>query len=148
MKQQVILINSLADFEREVPTPAVVRLNLVERRDQKLFGKGMAIPTLWVSLNLQGVNTAGEVVWLHDSYELDQTPGGDRFWTSRDESIYNQMRVMKEMVSAHLVGLGYEVRAGQYGLPRTIMPVKGVFECARWTKIDDELRIVAASGDS
>ena len=80
----VILVNSLADFRIEVPVPAVVRLNLTERRTSKELGwsdHGFSLPTLLVHLDLQGVNPDGQIVWLHYGQELDRTPGGNEFWT-------------------------------------------------------------------
>ncbi|GIK42409.1 MAG: hypothetical protein BroJett011_62420 [Chloroflexota bacterium] len=147
MKSQVVLINTLADFMAEVPFPGPVRLNLTKRRDARTFGSGRIkhqIPTLHVQLDLQGVNERGEIVWLHESHELQKTPGGGEFWGPTDKSLYGQMPRLQEIVKAHLESRGYQVRGGQYGLPKTVQPVRGVFECARWEKIGErELRVSA-----
>lgn len=146
-----ILINTLAEFMAEIPTPGPVRLNLTERRDARKFGSGKlshSIPTLHVQLDLQGVNERGEIVWLHESHELQKTPGGDGFWGLMDKSIYEQMPHLKEIVQVYLEGQGYQVRGGQYGLAVSIKPVNGVFECAHWEKVGErEVQVAAQQVD-
>ena len=54
---------------------------------------------------------------------------------------------MYELVKAHLEGLGYEVREGRYGVPRSIEPTRGGFECVRWvTGEDGEFHVEAVEG--
>lgn len=143
---RTILITTLADFMAEVAAPGPVRLNLTERRDQRKFGSGkqtLFIPTLHVHLDLQGTNERGEIVWLHDNYELQKSPSGGEFWGPTDRSAYEQMPRFQEIVKSYLEGKGYEVRSGQYGLPQTIRPVRGHFSCARWEKVSErEVRVV------
>jgi hypothetical protein len=151
MKPQVILISTLAEFMAEVPPAATVRLNLTERQSSQKYGGGkhtMIVPTLWIHLDLQGTNAQGEIVWLHDAHELQRTPGNGEFWTPGEKSIYEQMRKMHDLVKAYLESHGYQVRGGQYGLPQTVRPVRGVFECVRWEKDGDRFKVEPATVES
>ena len=135
MKNQIVLINTLTEFLTEVPAPGPVRLNLTERRDARTYGSGRhkhQIPTLHVQLDLQAVNIDKEIVWLRESHELQLNPGGSGFWGVRDESVNRQMPRLKEIVAGHLEERGYTVHGGQYGMPATIKPINGTFDCVRW----------------
>jgi hypothetical protein len=139
MSPVVILITSLAEFEREVVAPAVVRLNLTESRENtELF------TYLRVKLDLQALNDQGHIVWLHDSHTLQKHRGGDDFWQPSHQSIYQQMPQAKRLVCDYLTHRGYEVRGGQYGLPDDIKPVRGQFECFDWVKEGDIFRLEPA----
>lgn len=151
MKQPVILIGSLAEFKIETPPPGVVRLNLTERVGSRKYGSGKSahfMPILYVHLDLQGLDARGTVVWLHDNVELARTPGNSDFWTPRDRVLYEQMTKMHDLVKDWLEGQGYEVRAGQFGLPESIKPVKGQFECVKWVRqADDSFLVEAATNE-
>lgn len=139
----VVIVNTLAEFEQEVPPPAVVRLNLTEKGEPaEMF------TYLHVNLDLQALNNQGHVVWLHDGQVLQRLHGAQDFWRPEHESLYGQMPQARRIVRDYLAGLGYEVRGGQFGLPADIKPVRGQFECLRWIKSgDNTLRVEAASAE-
>ena len=140
--QLVILANNLEGFTTEVPVPAIVRLNLTEREIPAKM-----VPLLRVSLDLQGLTDQGEVVWLHWHVDLQRLVGRNEFWTPRDTMIYEQLKTMREMIRDHLKALGYEVRDGCYGLPKSIEPVNGIFECVYWQKDDEgNIKLLPAKG--
>jgi hypothetical protein len=149
----VLQVNSLAEFQVEIPLPSrlpgspveprapVVRLNLTEM----FWHKSGGIPQKLVGLDLQGVNDRGEIVWLHYGQQVLWIPSGPL--SGRDASIYEGMSTMRDLVRAYLVGLGYQVRGGRYGIPDAIKPLRGCFECARWEKDGDEVYTVVAVND-
>lgn len=132
MTPRIVFLNSVRQFEQEVPPPTVVRLNLTERRHGKDVGSGIIIPVLEVNIDLQGVNDRDEAVCLHWMRELELSPGGDSFWGKADKEFYSRLLERKATIKAYLQGVGYEVRDGSYGLPRDIQPITGEFECVRW----------------
>lgn len=135
----VLLVNDLAGFVAEVP-PGKVRLNMTEKLS---FTGRYHIPQKDIFLNLQGVNPEGEIVWLVDNWTVSVRPGGPGEppwipWTPREQSLYDNFREAHRLVHEHLTALGYDVRDGQYALPKTIQPVTGIFECLHWHKQDDD----------
>ena len=148
MNHRVVRIGTLEEFTAEVrllnsgipikPRKPVVRLHLTER-----WGNGHGLPAKVLELHLQGLNDLDEIMWLMEAHEItwlpDQGPA-----SPRDQSIRDQMFTLRDLVQAHLAGLGYEVRGGSYGIPKDIEPVRGGFECARWRKEDDERFKVAS----
>ena len=133
---RVLRVPSLAAFTQEVPPAngkqAVVRLTATE--SFLPLGK-TAIPRKNVGLSLQGVNAEGDVVWLAESHVIIWMPDGPGF--EDDRSIYAGITDLKDIVRNHLKSIGYEVREGDYALPRGIQPLNAHFECARWVKLDD-----------
>lgn len=130
---RIIRVPSLAAFVQEIPPvngkPAVVRLNATESFVQ---GSKSAVPRKNVGLSLQGVNEQGELIWLHEAHVVIWMPDGPGF--ADDRSIYAGLPVLRDIVRAHLLALGYEVRDGDYALPAGIQPLSARFECARWVK--------------
>lgn len=139
----VILINTLAEFEQEIPAPALVRLNLTERHEHTKL-----LTYLHVSLNLQGVSAAGHIVWLHDSYTLEKILRGDDFWQPAQRDIYRQMPQAQQIIRNYLTTRGYRVRGGQFGLPAGVTPVRGQFECLNWAKTGETYRVEAVTVES
>jgi hypothetical protein len=153
MDSRVVRLGNLEEFTAEVrispPGRAtsqtlgkpVVRLHLVDRSSN-----GRGLPAKVLELHLQGLNDVGEIVWLMESHEItwlpDQGPA-----TPREQSIYEQMLRLRDLVKDHLEGLGYEVRNGSYGLHKDIQPIRGQFECARWRKAGDERYEVVSVAD-
>jgi hypothetical protein len=154
MDSRVVRLGNLEEFIAEVPIPPpgsatsqtlgkpVVRLHLVDR-----LTKGHGLPAKVLELHLQGMNDLGEIVWLMESHEIiwlpDQGPA-----TLREQSIYEQMLRLRDLVQDHLEGLGYAVRNGSYGLHKDIQPIRGEFECARWRKAgDDRFEVVPAADE-
>jgi hypothetical protein len=137
---RVLRVPSLAAFVREIPpagdTPAaaaVVRLNAVETF---LPNGKTAIPRKAIGLSLQGVNAQGELVWLYEGHVIVWMPDGPGF--GDDRSIYAGLPVLRDIVRAHLVSLGYDVREGDYALPASVQPLNARFECARWIKTSEQ----------
>jgi hypothetical protein len=134
---RVLRVPSLAAFVQEIPPvngkPAVVRLNATESFVPN--GK-TAIPRKAIGLSLQGVNEQGELVWLHESHLIIWMPDGPGF--ADDRSIYAGLPVLRDIVRAHLQGLGYDVRDGDYALPPSVQPLSARFECARWVKVGEQ----------
>ncbi|MBM3272533.1 hypothetical protein FJY94_04630 [Candidatus Kaiserbacteria bacterium] len=94
-------------------------------------------------LSLQGVNRAGEVVWLCEAHTISWLYG--KPFGQAAESIYAGMRDLETTVRVYLETQGYEVRAGDYGLPDSVKPLAASFECAKWVRAGErEMRVEAA----
>jgi hypothetical protein len=144
MDSRVVRLGTLEEFTAEVRIPRlmpgspvepgkpVVRLHLVDR-----WTNGRGLPAKVLELHLQGLNDLDEIVWLMESHEItwqpDQGPA-----SPREQSIYDQMLRLHDLVKDHLEGLRYAVRNGSYGIHQDIQPIRGHFECARWRKADDD----------
>ncbi len=134
----ILLVNDLASFTQEVPS-GKVRLNLTERLT---FTGKYHIPHKNVFLSLQGVNAEGEIVWLMDTWTISVRPGGGNEpawipWTPKEQSLYEGASQAHHLVREYLTGLNYDVRDGQYGIPKNVEPMRGKFECLRWVKNND-----------
>ena len=70
------------------------------------------------------------------TYSVNLAPGPPGF--TDDRSIYAGLPVLREIVRAHLLGLGYDVREGDYALPEEVQPLSARFECAKWVKAGDQ----------
>jgi hypothetical protein len=153
MNHRVVRIGTLEEFTAEVhilpsdeaTSPILgkpmVRLHLVDR-----LTNGHGLPAKALELHLQGLNDLGEIVWLMESHEITWLPDQGPV-TPREQSIYEQMLRLRDLVKDHLEGLGYEVRNGSYGLHKDIQPIRGQFECARWRKAGDERYEVVPATD-
>ncbi|MBI3764146.1 MAG: hypothetical protein HY260_20080 [Chloroflexi bacterium] len=133
----VVRVGSLAAFRVEVPPPALVRLSLTEQWRDVHAGK-MIIPNKHIMLSLQGVNANGEIAWL--THGLDVHWGQNEPAFPRDRDAYQGMDKERDIVRSHLESLGYEVREGDYALPKSLLPLNGRFECVQWRR--DGERIV------
>lgn len=137
---RVVQVGSLEGFGLEVPARDGQRVYL-ELSEQGIPGQ---MPRKRVVVELFGVNESQEIVWLYNCQVVCWI-GGQPF--GRDAAIWKGMRRMYELVKAHLEGLGYEVREGRYGVPRSIEPTRGGFECVRWvTGEDGEFHVEAVEG--
>lgn len=99
-------------------------------------------------LSLQGVNGAGEVVWLCEAHTISWLYG--KPFGRASESAYAGMRDLESLVRAHLEAQGYDVRQGDYGLPESIKPLAASFECAKWVRVSEnewKVRAVAPDAD-
>jgi len=132
MTMHIIRLGDLQEFEAEVPTGSIVRLSLTHR-DQM---KPNSLPSRTLELHLQGRNDKDDILWLMESHKITWLPQGPP--QSREESISNGMLDLKALVTSYLEGRGYQVRAGSYGIDKDIEPVNGQFECARWSKNEDD----------
>lgn len=142
--QITILVNTLADFTREIPPPATLYFNMTERTGHHTYGVGnqaIVIPTKEIHLDLQGLNLTGQIIWLHEFHEFERSPNNDHFWHSRAENTWKQFPYMRQLIADHLATLGYEVRPGQFALPDNLKPIGGIFECIRWTDEGDQLTV-------
>lgn len=139
MAERIVQVSNLAEFVQEVPTPLhiagadepnTVRLMLTEvaRSSKDKFN----IPLNDIELSLQGINARNEVVWLMWNYTLSFP--GDEFMNRQGNSIYRQMPRLYEIVTNWLTAHGYQVSGGRYALPKSIIPLRGTFECAKWVK--------------
>jgi hypothetical protein len=129
MDDRVVRIGTLEEFTAEVRVPRpipgspvephkpVVRLHLTERR-----AKGHSLPAKVLELHLQDLNDLGEIVWLMESHEITWLPESGPA-SPCEQSVYDQMFRLRDLVRAHLEGLGYEVRSGSYGIQRDIAPI-------------------------
>jgi hypothetical protein len=140
----VIRVGNLEEFTIEIPIPPpdtmtasltrspVVRLSLTEKLITRSNG---SLPSKLISLHLQGTNDRGEIVWLMEEHRLGWTFDGPL--SSREASIYSEMKTMCRLVEDHLRGQGYDVRGGSFGISKSIEPLNGQFECIIWRKNDD-----------
>jgi hypothetical protein len=141
----VIRVGNLEEFTAEIPVPPpgtmtnslthspVVRLSLTEQLINRANG---SLPSKVVALHLQGINDRGEIIWLMEEHRLGWTYNGPL--TTMEGSIYQSMKTLREAVEAHLRIQGYDVRAGSFGLPNSVQPLNGHFECVTWRKIGDD----------
>ncbi len=127
---RVLRVTSLKSFCDEVPShcepdnPKPV-LRLLNRQVEGQHSAALM-------LSLQGINAAGEVVWLCEAHTVSWLYG--KPFGQAAESAYAGMRELETIVRAYLEAQGYEVRAGDYGLPDSIKPLAASFECARWVR--------------
>jgi hypothetical protein len=140
----VVRLPTLGDFEGEVPAGSVVRLVLAEKPVTRR-GAGVSILYLEVALSLQGVNDAGEIAWLHQSHEVFAPNGKPA--PGFDSSLYEAMFRFHDLVRDYLVGRGYRVRNGSYGIPRDVQPLGGCFEVVEWRRGDDGTVAVSLAGE-
>ena len=133
---RVLRVPSLSAFTLEIPPAnsksAIVRLTATE---SFLPPGKTAIPRKNVGLSLQAVNAQGDIVWLYEGHIIIWMPDGPGF--EDDRSIYAGLTDLRDIVRGHLQSLGYEVRDGDYALPRSVQPLNARFECARWVKLDE-----------
>ncbi len=153
MDSRVVRVGNLEEFTSEIPLPRpipgspieprkpVVRLSLTDRWQ----GTGGGLRCKEKELHLQGISDRDEIVWLMESHAIDW--GTDGPLTRRDGAINNQMRVMYDLVKARMERRGYEVRGGSYGLPRDVDPLRGQFECVKWTKDGEDGYAVTLAED-
>ena len=143
MTERIVQVTSLAEFMSEVPTPLHVagadepnrvRLSCSELRGSS---KGrMSIPYKTIELLLQGVNAQNEIVCLMWNYIFDFPD--DEFMNRKGYSLYKLMPDVEDMVGAWLISHGYSVRGGRYAMPKSLMPLRGHFECVRFVSGGDE----------
>jgi hypothetical protein len=154
MDDRIVRIGTLGEFTAEVRPPhsipdssiephrPMVRLHLLDR-----LNNGHGLPAKVLELHVQGLNDSGEILWLMESHEITWLPDRGPA-TPRDQSIYEQMLRLRDLVKTHLQGLGYEVRGGNYGFHKDIQPIRGEFECVRWRKAgDDRFEVVPAADE-
>ena len=148
---RVITVPSFGDFVAEVAADqsaagqagaaSLVRLCLGERYDPDRFGTGeqaFSVPARRVTLDLQGFNAAGDLVWVSEDHKVRW--GSDGPLLPDDRATYQGMAALRDLVRRRLEALGYTIRPGRYVLPHDHLPLSGVFDCARWSR-DGEGRI-------
>lgn len=130
MEQRIVRVGSLEEFTAEVrvrgpvlpgfeaPRP-LVRLSLT---DKEIPSSAMALSATEFALHLQGTNELGEIVWLMESHRT----------VFEEEMFRDVMLAAFDLVKAHLLAAGYNVRGGSYGLPADVEPLRGRFECFAW----------------
>lgn len=135
---RVLRVTSLQDFIREVPTqkasdvPGPV-VRLLNRQIEEQHRATLV-------LSLQGVNSAGEIVWLCEVHPISWLYG--RPFGQMSENVYFGMRELEAIVRRRLQDMGYDVRSGDYGLPDSLKPLSADFECARWVRVNENECVV------
>ena len=142
-KPNIITVPSFSDFVAEVEAGEgqVVRLCLGERYSPDRYGSGdntFAVPACRVTLDLQGPNDLGELVWLSREVRIRWSNDGPA--TPDDREKYEAMYSLRRIVQERLSELGYTVRPGRHVLPNGHQPINGVFDCAEWYR-DEENRL-------
>lgn len=146
---RILRVTSLKSFCDEVPpqrdeVPLPCEPNghkpVVRLLNRQVEGQHSAV----LLLSLQGINAAGEVIWLCEAHTISWLYG--KPFGQAAESAHAGMRDLETIVRAHLEANGYEVRAGDYGLPDSIKPLAASFECAKWARISQhEWKVEAVS---
>jgi hypothetical protein len=132
----VVTVPSFSDFVAEVtPTePSVaVRLVLSERYDPERYGAGersFSVPAKSITLDLQGFDERGELVWLSRSITVRWGDGEPAL--AEDQDRYEGMAELARIVRERLEKLGYQVLPGRYLLPKDCLAIGGYFDCAEW----------------
>ncbi len=125
---RVVRVPTLAAFMQEIPArpeqpaPTVRLLNGRSTDAMQMCAR--------LHLSLQGMNPAGEIVWLAELRDVawfDGQPFGEQAF-----SITHSMNALFDLVRAYLAECGYAVRLSDYALPVGLHPLAGRFECARW----------------
>lgn len=130
---RIVRVTSLKVFIDEVPAypdpdgqkPVVRLLN------RQVEGQHSAA----LLLALQGINAAGEIVWLCEGHTVSWLYG--KPFGQAAECVYAAMRDLETIVHQCLVSRGYAVREGDYGLPEDIKPLAASFECAKWVRMGE-----------
>lgn len=137
----VVSVPSFSDFVAEVPV-STVRLCLGERYAPDQYGSGersFTVPAKRLSLDLQGFNDRGDLVWASEDHKVQW--GHDGPAMPSDKAIYAGMGRLFCIVSDELQSLGYQVLPGRYVLPSDRLPLNGGFDCAEWYREGDVLKI-------
>lgn len=130
---RVVRVTSLKSFLTEVSTPLDASLAKPVVRLTNRLAEGEHSAALLLSV--QGVNAAGEVVWLCEAHTISWLYG--KPFGAAAESVYTGMRELEGIVRAHLESLAYDVRDGDYGLPDDIKALGAAFECAKWVRLSE-----------
>ena len=115
-----------------------IRLCLGEKYAPEKYGTGdnaISVPARQATLDVQGFNCEGELVWLSRSLTVHWSNEGPA--APDDQDRYDGMRELRRIVLEALEGWGYEVRPGRYVLPDAHSPLNGYFDCAEWYR-DEE----------
>ena len=140
----IISVPSFSDFVAEVPVSAV-RLNLGEHSAPDQYGSGeraFSVPAKRVTLDLQGFNEDGDLVWISEDHKASW--GQDGPLMPSDKAIYAGMGKLYCIVSDKLQALGYQVLPGRYVLPSDRLPLSGGFDCAKWHQQDGTWQVQPA----
>jgi hypothetical protein len=84
-----------------------------------------------IFLELQALNKHNHLVWL--KYKRTIGWANNAPITPRDQSIYDGMFKMHDLVKEHLQDKGYQIRHGSYAIPNSILSLPGTFDCVHWT---------------
>ncbi|RLC71789.1 MAG: hypothetical protein DRJ03_21700 [Chloroflexi bacterium] len=115
MFNDVVTVPKLGDFIVDVQ-PSRVRLCLEERQSGKHI--------VDVTLDLQGFNEFGTVIWLSQTIKIQCTPHDN------NAQQVTWMRSLEGAVRRDLEGMGYQVRPGRHVLPASYRPLNGDFDYA------------------
>ena len=139
---RVIRVVSLNNFFEEVRCQSDLDRHapLLRLLNRQIEGQHSAA----LLLSLQGINAAGEVIWLCEAHTVSWLYG--KPFGQAAESAYTGMHDLEAIVRAHLEACGYEVREGDYGLPDSVKPLAASFECAKWVRTGEhEWKLEAVS---
>lgn len=126
---RIVKMGNLAEFKAELPPGSLLRLSCVTSTR-----RGTSVSFQALNLDLQGINSQGELVWLHDEVEYQLTPGHDEPWTPEGQRLRAAWPEYYALVKAHLAALGYQISGGLYGTADAIRPLRGEFECVQWDR--------------
>lgn len=141
----VVSVPTFGDFVAEVEPGPVVRLCLGEKYAPEKYGSGdnvLTVPAKQITLDAQGFNHEGELVWLSRASTIRWSNDGPAM--DDDRGRYDGMTELRRIVLARLEALGYEVLAGRYVLPNDLLPINGHFDCAEWYRDAEKLIRVRA----
>ena len=131
----VISTVSFSSFVAEVEKEQTVRLCPGEKYALERFGlesNTISVPARRLTLDVQGFNHEGELVWL--SWSITVHWGNDGPLTPVDQDRYDGMFGLRRIAQDALETAGYQVRMGRYALPNDCVPINGHFDCAEWYK--------------
>lgn len=122
---QVVFVDSLAEFMREMPAPAVVRVSVTERPLNN------DLPQREIQLRVQGRPAGGDelIILLSTRRFLMAAGAAEEPFEEGERALYRELRTRgRDLLREYLSRKGYEVRGGTYGLPEDLAPVRGVVE--------------------
>ncbi len=150
----VVQVGNLAEFLAEVPPllqlygmeeeANCVRLCTTSRATSRKYGGGkhlFDVPAVEMQINLQGVNAQGEIVWLMWQYVGEWIGQDHAAMNPKGTSVFKLLPTAEQLIRDWLTAKGYEVRGGQYALPKSVTLLRGVFECLAWIEDADAYNV-------
>lgn len=130
---RVVIVGSARDFLAEFPGRGVGWRKMVRVSVTEMCLPARLTDRLRVSLSVQAVNGADEIVWLARVLNIPVLSGTNESVTDAAMELCKCLPQMAVVIRAKLAELGFEVRRGVYGIPVDIEAVNGDFrEWVRW----------------
>lgn len=126
----VVSFGTLSEMLAEIRPGVKLRLSQSNR-----WSNSAGLPAKDFHLDLTAYQ-GGELLVLHWSRSLDWGKDGPAW--PRDQSRLEAILAMKDLVREFLLDAGHNVRPGIFLIPADCKPHRGIFDCLKWEKTDDE----------